>query len=77
MKQSARNRFRGIVTDVQVDGLMAQVEIVVTDPVRVFAVVTRDAVEMLELRPGMPATAVIKATSVIVEYDRLRASPAT
>jgi molybdopterin-binding protein len=67
VKQSARNRFRGIVTDVQVDGLMAQVEIVVTDPVRVFAVVTRDAVEMLELRPGMPATAVIKATSVIVE----------
>jgi molybdopterin-binding protein len=66
-RQSARNRFKGIVTDVQVEGLMAQVEIVVTDPIRVVAVVTRDAVEMLELRPGMPATAVVKATSVIVE----------
>ena len=51
-RQSARNRFKGIVTDVQVDGLMAQVEIVVTDPVRVFAVVTRDSAEMLELRAG-------------------------
>jgi molybdopterin-binding protein len=66
-RQSARNRFKGVVTDVQVDGLMAQIEIVVTDPVRVVAVVTRDSAEMLELRPGMPATAVVKATSVIVE----------
>ena len=66
-KMSARNRFRGIVTDVQVEGLMAQVEIVVTDPVRVFAVVTRDAVERLELKAGMSATAIIKATSVMVE----------
>ena len=64
---SARNRFRGVVTDVQVDGLMAQVEIVVTDPVRVQAVITRDAVEQLGLKPGMPATAVVKASFVIVE----------
>ena len=42
---SARNRFRGIVTDVKVDGLMAQVEMVVSYPVRLLAVVTRDAVE--------------------------------
>jgi molybdopterin-binding protein len=64
---SARNRFRGIVTDVQVEGLMAQVEIVVADPVRVQAVITRDAVEQLGLKPGMPATAVVKASFVIVE----------
>ena len=66
-RMSARNRFRGIVTDVQVDGLMAQIEIVVTDPVRVFAIVTRDAVERLELKAGMSATAIVKATSVMVE----------
>ncbi len=66
-KMSARNRFRGVVTDVQVDGLMAQVEIVVTDPIRVQAVITRDAAEGLGLKPGMPATAVVKATFVIVE----------
>src|SRR3954465_8659540 len=63
----ARNRFRGVVTDVQVDGLMAQVEIVVNDPVRVVAIVTRDAVEELALRPGMPATAIVKSTSVMVQ----------
>ena len=66
-KTSARNRFRGVVTDVQIEGLMAQVEIVVTDPIRVQAVITRDAAEQLELKPGMAATAVVKASFVIVE----------
>ena len=64
---SARNRFRGTVTAVQVEGLLAQVELTVTEPARVVAVVTRDAVEALGLRPGMEATAVVKATSVMVE----------
>lgn len=65
---TARNRFSGVVTDVKVDGLMAQVELVVTDPVRIVAIVTRDAVEELELRPGMPATAIVKSTSVMVQH---------
>ena len=64
---SARNRFPGTVRDVKVDGLLAQVEILVTDPVRVVAIVTRDAVEELGLKPGSPATAVVKSTSVMVE----------
>jgi len=64
---SARNRFRGIVTDVKVDGLMAQVEMVVSDPVRLVAIVTRDAVEELGLKEGMTTTAVVKATSVMVQ----------
>jgi molybdopterin-binding protein len=64
---SARNRFRGVVSRVEVEGLLAQVEIDVTEPTRVVAIVTRDAVEALGLRPGMPATAVVKATSVMVE----------
>jgi molybdopterin-binding protein len=66
-KTSARNRFRGVVTDVQIEGLMAQVEIVVSDPIRVQAMITRDAAEQLELKPGMAATAVVKASFVIVE----------
>jgi len=65
---SARNRFRGTVRDVRVEGLLAQVEIVVTEPARVVAVVTRDAVEELGLKPGDPATAIVKATSVMVEH---------
>ncbi len=65
---SARNRFHGVVTHVQVDGLMAQVEIVVSDPVRLVAVVTRDAVEELGLENGMPATAIVKSTNVILQH---------
>ena len=64
---SARNRFSGTVSSVEVDGLLAQVEIVVDGPARVVAIVTRDAVEELGLRPGSPATAVVKSTSVMVE----------
>jgi molybdopterin-binding protein len=64
---SARNRFRGTVTAVRVEGLLAQVELAVTEPSHVVAVVTRDAVEELGLKPGMAATAVVKATSVMVE----------
>ncbi|MDX6480950.1 MAG: hypothetical protein QOG85_1460 [Gaiellaceae bacterium] len=64
---TARNRFRGTVTDVQVDGLMAQVELVVTEPVRIVALVTRDAVEELGLKKGMAATAIVKSTNVMVQ----------
>jgi molybdopterin-binding protein len=64
---SARNRFQGIVSAVKVDGLLAQVEIQVTEPAHVVAIVTRDSVEQLGLKPGQPATAVVKATSVMVE----------
>jgi molybdopterin-binding protein len=64
---SARNRLRGTVTHVRVEGLLAQVELTVTEPARIVAVVTRDAVEELGLQPGMAATALIKSTSVMVE----------
>lgn len=64
---SARNRLAGVVRDVVVEGMMARVEIEVTGPARVVAVVTRDAVEELGLRPGDSAAAVVKATSVLVQ----------
>ena len=64
---SARNRFRGTVRSVEVEGLLAQVEILVTEPTRVVAIVTRDAVEQLGLAPGAAATAIVKSTSVMVE----------
>jgi molybdopterin-binding protein len=64
---SARNRLRGTVTDVRVDGLVAQVEVLVDEPARVVAIVTADAIEELGLEAGMPATAVVKATSVMVQ----------
>jgi len=64
---SARNRFQGTVRSVEIDGLLAQVEILVDQPVRVVAIVTRDAVEELGLTEGSPATAIVKSTSVMVE----------
>ena len=64
---SARNHFRGVVREVRVEGLLAQVEIDVTEPARVVAIITRDAAEELGLTPGMAAAAVVKATSVMVE----------
>jgi molybdopterin-binding protein len=63
---SARNRFPGVVRSVEADGVMALVEIE-AGPHRITAVVTRDAVEELGLAPGVPATAAVKATSVMVD----------
>lgn len=63
---SARNRFPGVVRSVEVDGVMALVEIE-AGPFLVTAAVTRDAVEELALAPGVVATAAVKATSVMVE----------
>jgi molybdopterin-binding protein len=64
---SARNHFRGIVRSVEVDGLLARVEIDVTEPSRVVAIITRESAEELGLEPGMSAAGVVKATSVMVE----------
>ncbi len=64
---SARNRFRGVVREVKIEGLLAQVELDITEPARVVAVITRDAAEDLGLKPGAPATAIVKATSVMIE----------
>jgi molybdopterin-binding protein len=62
---SARNRFEGVVTSVEVTGVVAQVEIE-AGPHHVVSIVTRDAVEELGLRPGVKAIATVKATSVMV-----------
>jgi molybdopterin-binding protein len=63
---SARNRFPGVVRSVEVDGVMALVEIE-AGPHLITAAVTRDAVEELGLAPGVPAAAAVKATSVMLE----------
>lgn len=66
---SARNRIQATVTDVRVEGLIAQVELAVDEPARLVAIVTADAAEDLKLQPGMAAAAVVKATSVMVEHS--------
>jgi molybdopterin-binding protein len=63
---SARNRFPGVVRSVEVDGVMALVELE-AGPFRVTAAITRDAVEELGLADGVRATATVKATSVMID----------
>lgn len=64
--RSARNRFVGIVTEVIVDRVMAQVELQ-CGPHRVVALISAEAVRELGLEPGDVATAVVKATNVVIE----------
>jgi molybdopterin-binding protein len=67
--QSARNRFEGIVTRVQRDGVAAVVE-VQAGPHRLVSMMTAEAAEELGLEPGDAAVCVIKATNVIVEVPQ-------
>jgi len=63
---SARNRFVGLVTDVTSDTVMSQVQLR-CGPHTVTSLMSTESVRRLGLRPGCLATAVVKATTVIVE----------
>jgi molybdopterin-binding protein len=63
---SARNRFRGLISKVTRDTVMAQVEIQ-AGPHRFVSLLSREAADELGLEPGMLAVATIKATNVSVE----------
>jgi molybdopterin-binding protein len=65
---SARNRLAGTVRSVEVDGVMALVELE-AGPFLITAAITRDSVAELGLAAGVKATATVKATSVMVERD--------
>lgn len=62
---SARNRLRGFVEEVRLDGLLAQVRLRVGDQ-WLTAVITADAVKALRLRRGDDAVAIIKSTEVMI-----------
>lgn len=67
-RNSARNRMSGTVRSVEVGGVMALVELE-AGPFLITAAITRDSVQELGLAPGTQATAVVKATSVMIERD--------
>ncbi|MFI5839498.1 molybdopterin-binding protein [Catenuloplanes sp. NPDC051500] len=67
---SARNRLRGIVTAVTKDAVMAQVDLQ-AGPFRIVSLMSREAVDELDLRVGSVAVAVIKSTTVVVETASL------
>ena len=66
---SGRNQLRGIVEEVRVDGLLAQVRMRIGDQ-RLTAVITRDAVDELKLKRGAAAVAIVKATEVMVAREQ-------
>ncbi len=63
---SARNRLHGVVLEVRRDGLMAQIDLA-CGPYRVVSLMSREAADDLDLKPGDQASAVIKSTTVVVE----------
>ena len=65
-RSSARNRLHGVVLEVKRDGLMAQVDMA-CGPYRIVSLMSAEAADDLDLKPGDPATAVVKATTVMVE----------
>jgi molybdopterin-binding protein len=65
---SGRNQLRGVVEEVRVEGLLAQVRLRIGDQ-RLTAVITRDAVDTLRLKRGQPALAVIKSTEVMIGLE--------
>lgn len=71
-RASARNRFTGIVTRVQRDGVMAQVD-VQAGPFRVVSLMSREAADDLGLEPGMLVAASTKATQVTIEVPEVSA----
>jgi len=69
--QSARNRFPGVVTRVEVDGVAAVVE-VLAGPHRLVSLVTAEAVDELGLKVGDEVVCIVKATDVMVEIPSAR-----
>jgi molybdopterin-binding protein len=67
--QSARNRFVGIVTRVERDGVAAVVE-VLAGPHRLVSLMTAEAVDELDIAIGLEVVCVVKSTNVIVEIPR-------
>jgi molybdopterin-binding protein len=65
-RSSARNRMHGVVLEVRKDGVMAQVDLA-CGPYRIVSLMSAEAADDLDLKPGDAATAVVKATTVVVE----------
>jgi molybdopterin-binding protein len=63
---SARNRLQGTIIAVKKDGVMAQIEMA-CGPYRIVSLMSREAADELDLKPGGQAVAIVKSTTVIIE----------
>jgi molybdate transport system regulatory protein len=66
LKISARNRLKGKVKAVEKGDVAAKVKIEITTPVIVTALISREAIEDLDIKVGDEVEAVIKATEVMI-----------
>ena len=66
---SGRNQLRGVVDEIRVDGLLAQVRLRIGDQT-LTAVITRDAARELKLRRGDQAVAIVKSTEVMIGREQ-------
>jgi molybdopterin-binding protein len=66
MEISARNVFEGKIESVEVGAVMASVKIKIESPQLITAIITKESVEKLNLKPGDIASAIIKSTEVMV-----------
>lgn len=69
LKISARNRLKGIVEEVEKGPVASKVKIKIMTPVTITAVITKEAVEDLQIKPGEEVEAVIKSTEVMIAKD--------
>jgi molybdopterin-binding protein len=65
-RSSARNRLHGTVLAVKKDDIMAQIDMA-CGPYRIVSLMSREAADDLDLKPGDQATAIVKSTTVIIE----------
>ncbi len=70
LKISARNRLKGIVKDVKRGKVASKVKIEISEPMLITALISREAVEELDIRTGDIVEAVIKATEVMIAKEK-------
>jgi molybdopterin-binding protein len=69
MKISGRNKLKGIIKQVEKGTIMAKVKLEVSTPVTITSIISREAAEELNLKPGDKAEALIKATEVMIAVE--------
>jgi len=67
---SARNRMKGKIVKIERDGLMGKVRVRIEEPFTITVVVTAEAIEELEIKPGDVIEAVVVATEVIIKKEK-------
>lgn len=73
---SGRNRLRGFVEEVRIDGILGQVRLRIGDQL-LTAVITADAIHELKLKRGDDAIAIVKSTEVMIAREGVSPAPVT